>query len=67
MSTELYAEGEVKIELVKEDVVITYAGKGGSVSVKIEGEYLLDKLAEVIPGDVDDTIINIIKAALKAD
>ena len=67
MSTELYKKGEVTVELVKEDIMITYAGKGGSVSVKIEGEYLLDKLAEAIPGEIDDTVINIIKAALKAD
>lgn len=65
MEKELFAEGEISIKMENEDVVISYAGKGGSVSVKIEGEYLLDKLAEAIPGEIDDTVISIIKAALK--
>ena len=63
---DLFAEGEVQVQLVGADVVLTYAGKGGSVSVKVDGEYLLDKLAAAIPGEIDDTVIGILKAALKA-
>lgn len=65
MEKELYKEGEVVVNLINEDLVITYAGKGGSVTVKVEGDYFLDKLADAIPGTIDDTIINVIKAALK--
>jgi len=65
MEKELYKEGEVKIEMSGVDIVITYAGKGGSVSARVEGEYLLDMIAKAIPGDVDDTVISILKAALK--
>ncbi len=65
MEKELYAEGEVKIVMMNEDIAITYAGKGGSVMVKIEGEYLLREIAKAIPGTIDDTVINILLAALK--
>lgn len=65
MDKELFAEGEVSIKMEQEDIVITYAGKGGSISAKVEGEYLIKKLAEAIPGEVDDTVLNILLAALK--
>jgi len=65
MEKDLYQEGELAIRMEAEDVIVMYKGKGGSVEVKIEGEYLLDKLAEAIPGDIDDTILDILKAALK--
>jgi hypothetical protein len=65
MELELFAEGEIKVSMINADIAITYAGKGGSVMVKVEGEYLLDKIAEAIPGTIDDTVISILKAALK--
>ena len=65
MEKELYKAGEVVVQMINEDLVITYQGKGGSVSVKVEGEYFLDKLAEAIPGQIDDAVIDIIKSALK--
>lgn len=65
MEKELFKEGEVEVKMINEDIAITYAGKGGSVMVKVEGEYLLHKIAEAIPGEVDDTVINILLAALK--
>ncbi len=65
MEKELMEKGEVVIKMINEDIAIEYAGKGGSVMIKIEGEYLLDKLAEAIPGEVDDVVLNVIKSALK--
>ncbi|MCP3684527.1 MAG: hypothetical protein GY861_17820 [bacterium] len=65
MEKELMEKGELVIKMINEDIAIEYAGKGGSVMIKIEGEYLLDKLAEAIPGEVDDVVLNVIKSALK--
>ena len=65
MEKELYAEGEVSVKMMGEDIVITYAGKGVSISAKVEGEYLLKKIAEAIPGEVDDAVLNVLLAALK--
>lgn len=44
-----------------------YDGKGidAGTYVKLEPEYFLDKLAEAIPGNVDDAVIAAIKAAIK--
>lgn len=67
MNVELYQEGEVKAELKDGDLVITYGGKGATAQVNIQMGYLLDKLAEAIPGQVDDAIIGVIKAAIKAN
>ena len=43
-----------------------YDGKGvdAGVYVDVSAEYFLDKLAEVIPGELDDHVINLVKAAL---
>lgn len=65
MEETLLEKGELEIKIVNEDVLLTYAGNGGSITAKIEGEYLLKKLADAIPGEIDDTIINILLAALK--
>lgn len=62
---ELYKEGELAVKMDGEDIVIEYKGKGGSVSVKVEGEYLILKLAEAIPGDIDDAVLSMLLAALK--
>ena len=55
---------------VKEGVVyltLSHEGAdaGAKVVVNLNSDKLLDKLAEKIPGTIDDTIISIIKAALK--
>jgi hypothetical protein len=67
MNVELYKEGEVTAELKDGDLVITYGGKGAQAIVNVDMGYLLDKLAEAIPGTVDDAIIAVIKAAIKAN
>lgn len=66
MNVELYQEGEVKAELKDGDLVITYGGKGATAQVNVDMGYLLDKLAEAIPGQIDDAIIAVIKSAIKA-
>lgn len=65
MEKELMDKGELTIKMVNEDIVLEYAGKGGSIMMKLEGEYLLDKLAEAIPGEIDDAVLSVLKAALK--
>lgn len=62
---------EVKFDLdIKDGKIVVsaiYDGKGldSTISLAIDGEYFLDKLAEKISGNVDDMIIAAIKGALK--
>ena len=55
-----WEEGELKL-------TFGYDGKGidAGVYVNLGGEYFLDKLAAAIPGELDDSVINLIKAAMK--
>lgn len=48
-------------------LTIAYDGAGvdGGFFIDLEPEYFLDKLAAVIPGNVDDLVIAAIKGALK--
>ena len=48
-------------------LAVMYDGKGADaeMSVTLESEYFLDKLAEAIPGKVDDMIVAALKGALK--
>jgi hypothetical protein len=61
-------ELKVKVEGGKLSIASIYDGKGvdGKVEVLVEADYFLDKLAEAIPGKLDDSVIALIKAALKA-
>ena len=63
------SEGFYEIDIVEGDLVIKagHASKGASagVEIRVESDYFLDKLAEKIPGEVDDAVIAIIKGALK--
>jgi len=69
-SKELSSEANLMLELNDGNVIlkVVYDGKGvdGEVSVKVSGDYFIDKLKEAIPGDVDDAVLEIIKAALKS-
>ena len=58
---------DVKFEEGKLKLVVKYDGKGADaeVALMLEGEYFLDKLAEAIPGQVDDMVIAALKGALK--
>lgn len=66
---ELSNELDVKVtwEDAKLKLELGYDGKGADagVYVKLEAEYLLKKIAEAIPGEVDDMVLNAILAAAK--
>lgn len=55
------AEGKVTLKGV-------YGGHGGGANVElfVSTDYLLDRLAEKLPGQVDDAIIQVIKVALRS-
>lgn len=62
---------EVDAKIVIEDgnlkIVGSYDGKGlgAEVILKMKTSYFLDKLAEAIPGEVDDKLFEMLKVALK--
>jgi hypothetical protein len=64
------SEGSYDIDLEAGDLVfkVAHGSKGVSagVEVRIKADYFLDKLAEKIPGEVDDAIFAVLKGALKA-
>jgi len=67
---ELGSEADLKLSLVegKAKLEVLYSGKGGSggAHIELDAEYFLDKVAEAIPGPVDDAIIAALKLGLKA-
>lgn len=70
LDKELGSEGKLDLDLKEGNIElsVSYDGKGldGAVSVKVDTDYFMDLLKEKIPGDIDNAIIDIIKAALKA-
>lgn len=66
MDQELLKQGELTLSIVGGDLVLSFESKGVAASVKVESEYFIDKLAEAIPGQIDDAVLGMIKAALKA-
>lgn len=64
----LSSELGYKLEMVdgKLKLSLNYDGKGAEagMSVSLEPSYFLDKLAALIPGQIDDMVIAAIKAAL---
>jgi len=67
---ELGAETNLKLDIVAGEIVITIAHQSaaakGDLKVAVDAGYFLDKLAEKIPGTIDDAILAIMKSALKA-
>lgn len=63
-------EAGVKLEIVAGKIVLSgnlnSAGLGGGLTMSVDADYFLDKLAEAIPGSLDDAIIAVIKSAIKA-
>jgi hypothetical protein len=57
----------VKFEGGKAIIEIKYGGSGGSASVvgTVEAEYFVKKIADAIPGQIDDMILNGLLAAVK--
>lgn len=58
---------QLKFEDGKLKLLLGYDGKGmdAGVYMDLEPDYFLDKLAEAIPGDIDDKIIEMVKLAFK--
>lgn len=65
-------KGEFKASVKFEKGVVVceagYDGKGADAGafVKVESDYFFDKLAEAIPGKIDDAVLALIKQAVKA-
>lgn len=63
-------EHEVELEIKEGKISVSgkHEGSGGGAEVKVfvKIDYLLDKIAEKIPGQVDDAVFGILKQALKA-
>jgi hypothetical protein len=59
---------DLKLEAGKLVIEIKHVHASGEVSLvaKEDAGYFLDKLAALIPGQIDDAVIAVIKAALKA-
>lgn len=55
-----FKEGKLRLS-------VSYDGKGADAGlfVDLEPDYFLDKLKAVIPGQIDDAIIEMLKGALK--
>lgn len=62
-------EAKFEIKFENGNVILggLYDGKGADVKLEVmlESEYFLDKLAEAIPGDLDDMVIAALKNAIK--
>lgn len=70
LAKDLSAEAKLSLELVggKLQLKLDYDGKGAgaSVAVNLEPDYFIEKLAALIPGKLDDAVLEILKSALKA-
>ena len=68
IAKEISKEVDLKFSIENGKVAITtvYEGKGGGAELKafVSAEYILDKLAEAIPGQIDDLVIAALKSAL---
>lgn len=55
-----FKEGKLRLS-------VSYDGKGADAGlfVDLDPDYFLDKLKAVIPGQIDDAIIDMLKGALK--
>ena len=66
---EIGSEGayDLKLEGGKLVVSVGHNSKGFSLGVQagVSVDYFMDKLAELIPGKVDDAVIEMLKIALK--
>jgi hypothetical protein len=62
-------EMDYKLSFEGTDLILSgaYDGKGlgAELKIKLQGEYFMDKLAEAIPGNIDNAVINMLKGALK--
>ena len=67
---QLSKEAAVDVKLSQGKVILEAKYDGAQadamLSVSVSVDMLLDKLAEKIPGQIDDAVIGLLKAALKA-
>lgn len=58
---------ELKVEEGKVKLSVNYDGKhaDAKLEVSLEVDQYLDMLKEAIPGDIDDTVIDLLKVAMK--
>jgi hypothetical protein len=70
VNKELSKEASAKVELIEGKIVIKSsldtAGVDAIAQVVVDGDYFFDKLKEIIPGQIDDAVIELFKAAVKA-
>lgn len=70
MEKAIGSEGKVDVKLQNGKVYLVGAYDGVDMDAKlevgVEVDVLLDKLAAKIPGKIDDAVIGLLKAALKA-
>lgn len=63
------SEAKLEVDLVEGKLQLSFAyegkGVGSKLSVMLEPEYFMDKLAAAIPGKIDDAVLALIKGALK--
>jgi len=61
------ASWDVKFEGGKLKATLAYAGEQGGANMELylSADAVLDAIAEAIPGTVDDTVIALLKGALK--
>ena len=59
---------EVKFEGGKFVVGINYAGAelGGGLNIALDIDMVINAIEKAIPGQIDDAVLNLVKAALKA-
>lgn len=70
LKEELGTEGLLVLKLSQGKLVLelNHAHKSGKAGLVVEQDasYFLDKLAELIPGQIDNAVIELLKAAVKA-
>jgi hypothetical protein len=66
ISKEASVKVDVKDGKIQVDAALDTSGADASVKIAVDVEYFLDILAAKIPGQIDDAVIAIFKAALKA-
>lgn len=54
------ADGKVKLSSALDS-----KGLGAQLSVVLEPDYFIDKLAEAVPGKIDDMVLGMLKQVLK--
>lgn len=61
---ELKSKVEIVGSKVKLSVMLDSKGVDAELAVMLEGAYFLDKLKDVIPGEIDNIIIDLVKSVL---